>query len=71
MIDHINGLVNDNRKINLRLSNASLNQANKRKAKNKSTEFKGVVARPHGYEVSEHLMVISNDFSGNLRLTRQ
>lgn len=52
MIDHINGLVNDNRKVNLRLSNASLNQANKRKSKNKSTEFKGVVARTHGYEAS-------------------
>lgn len=30
-----------------------------------------IVQKTISTEVSEHLMVISNDFSGNLRLTRQ
>lgn len=51
-VDHKNRLVNDNRKLNLRLSNPSLNQANKKKSKNKSTKYKGVVKRSNGnYEV--------------------
>lgn len=44
-IDHKNRLVNDNRRCNLRYTNNSLNQANKRKSHNKSTEYKGVVKR--------------------------
>jgi hypothetical protein len=41
-IDHINNNPLDNRKINLRISNASLNSHNKKKSKNASSKYYGV-----------------------------
>lgn len=41
-IDHINGMPSDNRIENLRLADSNQNQHNKKKAKNKSSKYKGV-----------------------------
>lgn len=52
-IDHKNRLVNDNRRLNLRETTNSLNQANRVKAKGKSSIYKGVTRRsPTSFEVS-------------------
>lgn len=41
-VDHINGIVTDNRKCNLRICNRFQNQSNRGKNKNNTTGFKGV-----------------------------
>lgn len=51
-VDHKNNMPNDNRIENLRICTRSQNEANKRKMKGKSTEYKGVTDRDGSYEVS-------------------
>lgn len=48
-IDHVNCDKSDNRLENIRLASGSLNQANKRKSRNNTSGYKGVVATKDGY----------------------
>lgn len=45
VVDHINGDITDNRRCNLRLCRQSQNGANRRKAGNTSSQYKGVTWR--------------------------